>query len=134
MLQLKHSLNTLLQALKNFLGLFLFFFLLKSKFSSGATPSSIEDFSSGASPSSIEDFSDVLEISAKSEGKRSHRTRDYPRTTGNSRHPSAQVTEKGHGHAATGQGHATAGSLRTPGLWDKRKTFGTNLALTVFAP
>ena len=65
--------------------------------------------------------SDVLEISAKSEGKRSHGTRDYLRTTGNSRQPPAQVPQKGHGHAATRQGHATAGSLRTPGLGIKRR-------------
>ena len=67
--------------------------------------------------------SDVLEISAKSEGKRSHGTRDYPRTTGNSRHPPAQVPQKGHGHAATRQGHATAGSLRTPGLGIKEDSW-----------
>ena len=71
----------------------------------------------------LSNFSDVLEISAKSEGKRSHGTRDYPRTTGNSRHPSAQVTEKGHGHAATGHGHAIAGSLRTPDLGIKEDTW-----------
>ena len=44
------------------------------------------------------------------------------------------MLQKGHGHAVTRQGHATAGSLRTPDLGDKKKTLGTYLALTVFAP
>ena len=49
-----------------------------------------------------ESISDVLYNPEELEGKRSHGTRDYPRTSGNSRHPSTQVPKKGHGHAATG--------------------------------
>ena len=77
--------------------------------------------------------SDVLEISAKSEGKRSHGTRDYLRTTGNSRHPSARVPKKDTDTLPRGHGHAATGSLRTPDLGIKEDMWYYQ-ALTAFLP
>ena len=78
-------------------------------------------------------FSDGLEISAKSEGKRSHGTKDYLRTTGNSRHLSTRVPKKDTDTLQRGHGHAATGSLRTPDLGIKGDTWDY-LALTVFIP
>ena len=59
-----------------------------------------------------------------SHGHRHHNSSDVLRNfckIWRKRSRGTQMLQKGHGHAVTRQGHATAGSLRTPGLGIKRR-------------
>ena len=71
-------------------------------------------------------FSDVLDNSGKSEGKRSHGTRDYLPGLREYQTPVKPGAQEGHGHTATGSSRTLG-----PGI---KECAGQEQSLTVFAP